>query len=71
MPARTAEEGKLLRQWIQTALDKGMDSPRAVLEYLEQNADIDPPTISTVGNIMKEFGYAPLGVKWVKKGKTK
>lgn len=67
MPARTREEGEELRKIIQEALDAGKDSPRSVLEYIEQTSDITPPTISTVGNIMKEFGYAPLGIKWAKK----
>jgi hypothetical protein len=68
MPSRPFEESKAIREGIAEALDNGCDSPREVLEYIEQNSMIRPPSIATIGNIMKEMGYAPLGVKWVKKG---
>lgn len=70
MPSRTIEESIAIREWIGKALDAGEDSPRRVKEYIEQNSDLTPPpSIATIGNIMKELGYSPLGVKWVKKGK--
>lgn len=69
MPSRPFVESKAIREGIAEALDHGADSPRAVLEYIEQVSDIKPPSIATIGNIMKEMGYGPLGVKWVKKGK--
>jgi hypothetical protein len=69
MPSRPLKESIAIREWIKTALDSGSDSPRAVLEYIEQHSNIDPPSIATIGNIMKEMGYRPLGVRWVKKGK--
>jgi hypothetical protein len=68
MPSRPLEESNEIRKWIGAALDGGMESPRAVLEYIEQNSRLNPPpSISTIGNIMKEMGYRPLGVRWVKK----
>ena len=69
MPSRPFKESQAIREGIAEALDHGADSPRSVLEYIEQVSDMKPPTVSTIGNIMKDMGYKPVGVKWVKKGK--
>lgn len=69
MPNRRFEESQAIREGISEALANGCDSPRTVLEYIEQTSEIKPPSIATIGNILKEMGYSPLGVKWVKKGK--
>jgi hypothetical protein len=69
MPSRPLEESNAIREGIREALDKGYDSPRTILEYIEQTSTIKPPSIATIGNVLKEMGYAPLGVKWVRKGK--
>jgi hypothetical protein len=69
MPSRTLKESLAIREGIAEALDKGHDSPRGVLEYIEQHSTIKPPSIATIGNIMREMGYSPIGVKWVRKGK--
>jgi hypothetical protein len=69
MPSRPLEESNAIREGIREALEKGCDSPRSVLEYIEQNSTMRPPSIATIGNVLKEMGYAPLGVKWVKRGK--
>lgn len=71
MPSRTIEESIQIRRWIEAAIAAGYRNPRAIREYIEQNSDITPPpSIPTIGNIMKdEMGYAPAGRDWKKKGK--
>jgi hypothetical protein len=66
MPGRSLQQSEKIRKWIRTALKAGADSPRTVLEWIEQNADIDAPSIPTIGNVMKEEGYQPAGYKWEK-----
>jgi hypothetical protein len=70
MPSRTIEESIAIRKWIEAALRGGAESPRAVKEFIEQNASdlTPPPSIPTIGNIMKDMGYKPTSIKW-KKGK--
>jgi hypothetical protein len=70
MPSRSFEEIAVMRKWMTAALKAGADSPRAVLEWIAQNSDINPPSIPTIANYMKEEGYKPAGFKWEKvKGK--
>ena len=69
MPSRTIEESIAIREWITKALAAGKDSPRTIKEYIEQYSELDrPPSVATIGNILKEQGYVPLGVRWQKKG---
>jgi hypothetical protein len=69
MPGRRLQESESMRKWIRAALKAGCDSPRSVQEWIGQNADINSPSIPTIGNVMKEEGYQPAGFKWEKKGK--
>jgi hypothetical protein len=71
MPSRPLEVSIKIRQWVEAAIDGGYKNPRAIQEYIAQNADIDPPpSIPTIGNIMREMGYDPAGKDWIKrKGK--
>jgi len=70
MPSRTIEESIAIRKWVEAAIDGGMRTPRAVLKYIEQNSKISPPpSIPTIGGIMKDLGYSPSGRDWKKKGK--
>jgi hypothetical protein len=70
MPSRTLEESNAIRKWIEAAISAGYRNPRAIREYIAQHADLTPPpSIPTIGNIMKdELGYSPAGKDW-KKGK--
>lgn len=67
MPGRKFAESEKIRKWIKMALKNGCDSPRQVLEYIEQNAsDLESPTMTTIGYIMRDEGYIPAGYKWEK-----
>jgi hypothetical protein len=69
MPSRTIEESIAIRKWIEAAISAGHRNPRAVQEYIAQNADLTPPpSIPTIGNIMKDMGYTPAGKDWKRKG---
>lgn len=69
MPSRTIEESIEIRKWVEAALEGGARTPRAVLEFIEQNSSLTPPpSIPTIGGIMKDMGYSPSGKDW-KKGK--
>ena len=69
MPNRPIKESVALRKWIEAALKDGANSPRKVQTWIEQNSELDAPSIPTIANIMKEFGYKPLGYIWAKEGK--
>lgn len=68
MPNRPATEGEALRKWILAALKDGANSPRKVQSWIEQNSEIEAPSIPTIANVMKEEGYQPVGYVWAKKG---
>ena len=65
MPGKKFAESEKIRKWIALALQNGCDSPRSVLEYIEQNSTITA-SIPTIGNVMKDLGYEPVGYKWEK-----
>lgn len=69
MPSRPLEELNAIREGISEAIKKGCESPREVYEYIESVSTLKPPTITTIGKIMREMGYEPAGAKWEKKGK--
>jgi hypothetical protein len=70
MPSRPMTEIITMRKWMSAALKAGADNPKAVLEWIAQNSDFNPPSIPTIANFMKEEGYEPVGYKWEKvKGK--
>jgi hypothetical protein len=71
MPGRTFEDMQKIRKWIEAALSEKCDSPSQVLEWIEQrsNKTIEPPTLPTIGRIMREMGYEPVDARWAKKGK--
>jgi hypothetical protein len=66
MPGKRLEESERIRTRVRAALDAGADSPRTVLEWIEQNLSEPAPSIPTIGNVMKEEGYQPIGYKWKK-----
>jgi hypothetical protein len=67
MPRNTVAESLNLRKWIQAALKDGARSPRKVQTWIEQNSDIDAPSLPTIANAMREEGYEPIGFVWEKK----
>ena len=67
MPGRRLQDSENIRKWIRTALKTGCDSPRSVQTWIEQNTESPAPSIPTIGNVMKEEGYEPVGFKWAKK----
>lgn len=69
MPNRTDEESAALRKWILAALKDGMNSPRKVQTWIEQNGDVEAPSIPTIAGVMRDEGYKPIGFIWEKKGK--
>jgi hypothetical protein len=68
MPGRRLVDSENIRKAIRTALKAGCDSPRSVQTWIEQNTESIAPSIPTIGNVMKEEGYEPVGFKWAKKG---
>lgn len=69
MQTRRYVQGETLRKWIRAALKAGADNPKKVLEWIAQNGEIEPPSLPTIGNVMREEGYEPVGFKWEKTGK--
>jgi hypothetical protein len=70
MPKRPQDQLEEMHVMILAALKAGMDSPKAVSEWIAQHSEIDPPSIPTIAAAMKRQGYEPAGFKWVKvKGK--
>jgi formiminotetrahydrofolate cyclodeaminase len=69
MPNRTEEESIAMRKWIVAALKDGANNPRKVQTWIEQNSEIDAPSVPTIANVMREEGYEPIGFVWAKKGK--
>jgi hypothetical protein len=69
MPRNTVAESLTIRKWILAALKDGANSPRKVQLWIEQNGDIDAPSIPTIANAMRDEGYEPIGFVWEKKGK--
>lgn len=68
MPNRTEADSVAIRKLIQSALKDGANSPRKVQTWIEQNADIEAPSIPTISGVMREEGYEPAGYIWTKKG---
>jgi hypothetical protein len=70
MPGRTFKEMEKIRVWIEAALADKCDSPSQVLDWIEQrkSKDTKPPTLPTIGRIMREMGYEPVDARWEKKG---
>jgi hypothetical protein len=64
MPNRTDTEQ--VRKLIVAALKDGANSPRKVQQWIEQNSDIEAPSIPTIASAMKEEGYKPIGFVWAK-----
>jgi hypothetical protein len=69
MPNLTEAERTAARKWIVAALRDGANSPRKVQTWIEQNSDIDAPSIPTISSVMRDEGYKPIGFVWEKKGK--
>jgi hypothetical protein len=69
MPRNTVAESLTIRKWILAALKDGANSPRKVQTWIEQNSEIDAPSIPTIAGVMKGEGYEPIGFIWDKKGK--
>jgi hypothetical protein len=67
MPNRTEEESIAIRKWILAALKDGANSPRKVQSWIEQNSEMDAPSIPTIALVMREEGYEPVGYVWAKK----
>lgn len=66
MPNRTESESAAMYKWILAALKDGCNSPRKVQTWIEQNGDLDAPSIPTIANAMRNEGYAPAGYVWEK-----
>jgi hypothetical protein len=72
MPGRTFDEMQKYREMIEAALNSGEDSPTRVLEWIEQRKSkgVEPPSLATIGRIMRDMGYQPTGIRWeLQKGK--
>lgn len=69
MPGRRFQESEQIRKYIRAALKAGADSPKSVSEWIAKNTEIEPPSYPTIGSVMKEEGYKPVGFKWEKDGK--
>jgi hypothetical protein len=69
MPGRRFLESESIRKWIRAALKAGCDSPRSVQTWIGEHSEIQAPSIPTIGNVMKEEGYEPVGFKWEKVSK--
>lgn len=57
------------RKWVRVALKSGANNPRKVQLWIDQNADIDSPSLPTLAAVMREEGYEPIGFVWEKRGK--
>jgi 2-iminoacetate synthase ThiH len=68
MPGRPFDESLQIRTWIESALEAGALSPVQVSEWIEKHAgkDEEPPTLATIGRILREMGYQPTRTKWEK-----
>ena len=68
MPGKTFEEMEKIRKWVKAALAAGVDSPRAVRQFIAQHTrEIETPSLPTIGSIMRDEGYEPAGFKWERK----
>jgi hypothetical protein len=70
MPRGSVEESIAIRKWVVAALKDGANSPRKVQTWIEQNSDIDAPSIPTIASVMRDEGYEPIGFIWARKGKV-
>lgn len=66
MPGRTLEESNEIRRLVKAALESGINTPRAVKEYIKKNSAIEVPSIPTITAVMKDLGYTLRKAVWEK-----
>ncbi len=64
MPGKKFEDSEQIRKWIKAALEAGCDSPRKVQDWIDNRITGKAPSIPTIGSVMKDYGYQPVGYKW-------